>query len=244
MARTFMPKIFIVHFLHILCLFWAATNAQSPNDLCSALVEPQGSYQCEEIKVNTDDGFVLGIQRISAGTNTGRIKQPVFLMHGILSGGDTWLLNPPAQSLGFILADAGYDVWIGNFRTTNFCHGHVIYTPTDKEYWDWSIDELAEKDLVTLIGFVYRTTNKRMHYVGFSQGTQTAFAALSQGLLVEWLDKMVMMAPVAYVKHTTTPIGIIAGKLRLDKAVILIFLYFSLVDKEKCIQALDLWCCL
>lgn len=202
-----------------LTLFWAAatlTRADS-DDLCSALVMSQGGYTCDEMKVTTDDGFVLGMQRISSTAQAGQTRQPVFLMHGILSGGDTWLLNPPAQSLGFILADAGYDVWVGNFRTTNFCHGHVMYTPRDKEYWDWSVDELAEKDLVTLIGVAYKTTNMRLHYIGFSQGSQAALAALSQGMLVQYLDKLVMMAPVAYVKHTTTLLGILAARLQLDK---------------------------
>lgn len=216
MAPSYRPRAFIVHFLQILCLFWA-TNVQSQDDLCTSLVRPQGDYHCSEMKVTTDDGFILGMQRLSAGAYAGRRQQPVFLMHGILSGGDTWFLNPSDQSLGFMLADAGYDVWIGNFRTTSFCHGHVRYTSKDKEYWDWSVDELAEKDLVTLVGVAYRSTNTRLHYIGFSQGTQAGFAALSQGLLVEWLDKIVMMAPVAFVKHTTTPLGIVAGRLQLDR---------------------------
>ncbi|KAI5056171.1 hypothetical protein GOP47_0029692 [Adiantum capillus-veneris] len=157
------------------------------------------------------------MQRMSSTALAGQRKQPVFLMHGILSGGDTWLLNSPEQSLGFILADAGYDVWIGNFRTTSFCHGHVVYTPRQKEYWDWSLDELAEKDLVTMVGLAYNTVNTRLHFIGFSQGSQATFAALSQGMLVQWLDKIVMMAPVTYVKHTTTLLGIIAARLQLDK---------------------------
>ncbi|KAH7430467.1 hypothetical protein KP509_09G101200 [Ceratopteris richardii] len=167
--------------------------------------------------VITEDGFVLGVQRISSSAAQGDKRQPVFLMHGILSGGDTWLLNSPDQSLGFILADAGYDVWIGNFRTTNFCHGHILYTSKDKEYWDWSFQELAEKDLISMVEYAYKTTNMRLHYIGYSQGTQAALAALSQGMLAERIDKVVMMAPVAYLKHTATPIGILAARLQLDR---------------------------
>lgn len=232
MALHFVLRVSFVFSLQFLCLWARALQQQSQNSLCSALVSPQGSYNCDEFVVRTDDGFLLGVQRMSAGANAGEKKTPVFLMHGILSGGDTWLLNPPTQSLGFILADAGYDVWIGNFRTTGFCKGHAFYTPRDRGYWDWSVDELAEKDLVAMVEFAYRTTNTRLHYIGFSQGTQAALAALSQGMLVDRLDKIAMMAPIAYVKHTTTPIGIIAGNLQLDQ-VFSRLRFFSLNTKTR-----------
>ena len=49
----------------------------------------------------------------------------------LLQGGDVWVLNGPSEALGFILADAGYDVWIGNTRTTRFSFGHSSYQKND-----------------------------------------------------------------------------------------------------------------
>ena len=45
----------------------------------------------------------------------------------ICKGGEIWVLNTPSEALGFILADAGYEVWIGNTRTTKFSHGHTTF---------------------------------------------------------------------------------------------------------------------
>ncbi|XP_042495389.1 triacylglycerol lipase 2-like isoform X2 [Macadamia integrifolia] len=100
--------------------------------VCKSSVMVHG-YQCQEFYVKTEDGYVLNMQRISTsggGRSSGGSrgggkkvnKQPVLLQHG---DGMTWLLNTPQQSLAFILADSGFDVWIANTRGTKFSRQHV-----------------------------------------------------------------------------------------------------------------------
>lgn len=46
--------------------------------------------------------------------------------------GDVWFLDSPEQSLGFILADHDFDVWVGNVRGTRWSHGHISLSDKDK----------------------------------------------------------------------------------------------------------------
>lgn len=191
--------------------------------LCSTNVEPYSSrYDCHEYNVTTADGFRLGVQRINSRSlsSASEPKGPVFLNHGLLSSGQTWVVNPPDESdvsPAFVLADKGYDVWIGNGRTTSFSHGHEYLTEKDEAYWNWSLDELADFDLPSMLHLVTNITNKKINYIGHSQGAQSALAGLIEGDLIDIMDKVALLAPVAYVSHIHTPPIVAAVVLHLDR---------------------------
>ncbi|ERM96918.1 triacylglycerol lipase 2 [Amborella trichopoda] len=184
----------------------------SPAGICSSVVQPYG-YSCEEHTVTTKDGYILSVQRIPHGKRGSKISgQPVLLQHGVLMDGLTWLLNPPDQSLAYVLAESGFDVWIPNTRGTHFSRAHTSLQPTDPAYWNWSWDELAAYDLPAVFGYVHGQTGQKINYVGHSQGTLMALASFSQGKLMDTVRSAALLSPIAYLSHMSSAIGQLAAK--------------------------------
>lgn len=94
----------------------------------------------EEHYVKTEDNFTLGVQRIPRGRTQAEqplLKPVVFLQHGLLADASTWVQNYPHNSLGYILADSGFDVWLGNERGNRYSRHNTVYKPCQREFWDW-----------------------------------------------------------------------------------------------------------
>lgn len=70
------------------------------------------------------------------------------MQHGIIDCSDTFINNGPGMGPGYIMADQGYDVWFGNTRGNFYSKEHVKYNPDkDKEYWDFSFEEMGRFDI-------------------------------------------------------------------------------------------------
>ncbi|KAI3457628.1 hypothetical protein Pfo_014291 [Paulownia fortunei] len=177
--------------------------------ICKLMVETQG-YSCEEHKVTTKDGYILSLQRIPTGRSGGKkkgAKPPVLLQHGLMSDALTWLSNSPDESLGFILADNGFDVWLANVRGTNYSSGHTSLSPKDPDYWDWSWDELVAYDLPASFQYVYDQTGQKLHYVGHSLGTLMAFGAFSRKEVLKMARSAALLSPIAYMGQMPSPLA-------------------------------------
>jgi lysosomal acid lipase/cholesteryl ester hydrolase len=69
-----------------------------------------------------------------------------------------WIMNS-SNSLPFILADNGYDVWINNSRGNRFSRNHIFLDPdNDTEYWDFSFCEMGLYDQPAFFEFVIERT--------------------------------------------------------------------------------------
>ncbi|KAH7575329.1 hypothetical protein JRO89_XS02G0085100 [Xanthoceras sorbifolium] len=197
---------------------------RSPDDdtpsLCAQLIEPSG-YPCTEHAIQTNDGYLLALQRVSSRNSNQRVQPgpPVLLQHGLFMGGDSWFLNSPEQSLGFILADHGFDVWVGNVRGTRWSRGHISLSVKDKDFWDWSWQELALYDLSKMIQYINLITSSKTFIVGHSQGTIMSLAALTQPGIAKMVEAVALLSPISYLGHITAPLVQRMVGMHLDQMV-------------------------
>ena len=184
------------------------TPAQCPSSFALNLV-PSG-YPFETHTTTTGDGYILNIFRLQSKGSIQTGKPVVLLQHGLNSDGLMWLINGEQNGLAFILAKAGFDVWIANGRGTRFSRRHIKYQPTQKAYWEFSWDEFASYDIPAEITLIRQVTGvQKLSYIGYSLGAAQMFAALSDTKIrpkvAPYIKQFHALAPVVYKDQTHYP---------------------------------------
>ena len=85
-----------------------------------------------------------------------KLKPPVLLQHGMTQSSDMMILNRVDKAPAFVLAEAGYDVWLGNLRGNKYCQKHDSIDPkTDPaKFYDFDQSHHSRFDLVSMIDYV------------------------------------------------------------------------------------------
>ena len=151
-------------------------------------------FVCESHKVKTDDGYRLTVHRVvNPQLPSTTFRQPVLIQHGFTSNSIHWLIATPdghlstntgsttnseeeqmdlpateekmTSNLGFALAKAGFDVWLGNFRGNRYALEHETLSPDDNAFWDFSLDDFIEYDLPSTINYILATTGQGSYCV-------------------------------------------------------------------------------
>ena len=141
-------------------------------------------YTWEAIEVETEDGYLLTTFHVTGSTETGKFnpdKGAVLIQHGNLQDAASWIDSyPKGKPMPLILADRGYDVWMGNNRGTEYSQKNTKGLDTSmKEFWAWSYAEMGIYDDTANIQMIKEKTGKdKIFYLGYSQGTVQMFYGL------------------------------------------------------------------
>lgn len=133
----------------------------------------------------------------------------MLLQHGLTDSSDTWLINDEDKAPAFMLANRGYDVWLGNNRGNKHSRNHTKWNPDkSKEFWEFTFQHMADFDLPAMFGYVNKVTGQKISYIGHSQGTMQMHIALSKNnpTVENLLDKYFGLGPVALIKHANSSI--------------------------------------
>lgn len=145
----------------------------------------QEGYAIQRYTVTTGDDYLLGLYRLPAN----RTDAPaVLLMHGLFASAADFMALGRKYSLAYVLADAGFDVWLGNARGTSFSRAHRTLdpdSPSDGSFWNYSFHEIGLYDLPAMIDRIHAEirangSDGHLHYVAHSQGCTALFALLAE----------------------------------------------------------------
>jgi len=201
-------------FFYLCCLLVLAAAERNHTDLNICPLITGHNYTCEEYKVLTSDGWYLKLQRIPPPKPTNAV---VYFQHGLLDSAAGILLNGPPLSLPFILSDQGYDVWLGNNRGNKVSMENIHYTEDQPEFWDFSFDEMGSIDLPTMVNFILNQTKvSTLTYIGHSEGTTQALLGFTNTNLTDKVNTAILMAPIAYINHTYSPLLRFLAKYDVD----------------------------
>lgn len=136
-----------------------------PSTFVEELIREKG-FQAEVHHSLTNDGCIIITHRIVSSVKNENNKKVVFLQHGLMETPSVYVAYE--ESLCIQLAKKGYDVWLGNNRSTSYGQG---FLNKKENFWDFTIDEIIKYDLVCQIETILKVTGaKKIAYFGQSQG--------------------------------------------------------------------------
>jgi len=192
-------------------------------------------FDSENHYVPTPDGYRINVVRIVNPLIKREglaLKRPVIFNHGLLECASIWLISsrnvrptfdtPICSEDPFdieavrkrndslngpmLMANHGYDVWLMSMRGTELSQRHESLTSSDKEFWSYSLDDFALKDIPSVIDYVLTLTGSRkVGYAGHSQATFSIFGLLAtRPHYADLVEPVFAVAPVAYIHHTNS----------------------------------------
>lgn len=162
-------------------------------------------YPVEVHHIRTEDGYILEVHRIPKKHSP---RSVVLILHGFIASSENFLCNGANISLGYQISDAGFDVWLGNFRGNTYSRNHMFLSPDSIEFWNYSFHEHGIYDIPAMIDYILSNTSMEyLHYIGHSMGT-TAFLILNseKPQYNQKIRSANLLAPIGYISNSISPL--------------------------------------
>ncbi|CAB02896.2 Lipase [Caenorhabditis elegans] len=238
--------------LFLILLSFSINLSLAIDDECYMTVPEIGKhfgYESEVHLVRTTDEYILELHRIPCKQNEKcdrSSKRPiVFMQHGLLADGFSWIPNLANQSAGFVFADAGFDIWIANSRGTPASQKHIGYGPENQKFWNFTWQQMSEFDLTASVDLVLKETKQEfLYYLGHSQGTMIMFSRLAENPeFAKKIRHFHALAPVATVSHIGGLFGLFGTKFLTYAEILLGRLPYSPLSIPRTVQKMISYMC-
>jgi lysosomal acid lipase/cholesteryl ester hydrolase len=169
-------------------------------------VMDQWGYDWESHQVTTDDDYILTTFHVlgKKGSSKKATEGSVLIQHGDFEDGTSMMEQFDGAPFHLLLVDAGYDVWIGNNRGTQYSWGHKTLKASDPLYWDWTWAQMGlYDDTANITKIRNENGGDKVFYIGYSQGTvqmHYGLAHLESSFHADNVHKVVQIAP-CFVPH-------------------------------------------
>nr|WJX09125.1 putative salivary protein [Nilaparvata lugens] len=157
-------------------------------------------FECQCHAVVTLDNYIIRFHRMGAFRGP-----PVLLLHGYLTASEQWLVRSRSEDLPSILADKGFDVWIGNFRGNTYGRNHTYLSPDQQEtsarFWNFTLHELGYYDVPSMVDYIRKVSGggRAVSLVGYSIGATVALiTASTRPDYNHKINLIVLLAPYAF----------------------------------------------
>ncbi|XP_029176589.1 lipase 1-like [Nylanderia fulva] len=198
-------------------------------------------YPAETHVITTEDGYLLTLHRIPGNNDS----PPVLLQHALLCTSADWILLGKGKALAYLLADQGYDVWLGNFRGNTYSRAHISLSPLELKFWDYSFHETGIYDLPAMITFITNMTSQPLHtFIGHSVGACSFFIMASERPeIAQMVQKMISFAPAVFLDQIESPIKYIFPFWREFKAIMRLYFHDEFMPQNDVLRFTSKYIC-
>ncbi|CAG9761042.1 unnamed protein product [Ceutorhynchus assimilis] len=153
----------------------------------------------EKHYIRTEDSWILITFRLK-NLNGTYGKGVVFLQHGLGTDATSFTGNGN-KSIAFFLAKQGYDVWLGNFRGTDFSSSQNLQ---NKQFWDFSYHEHGLYDLPANFKYITAKTKSKIYYIGHSMGGSAiaVYFSTKPEEALTFVKYTTFLCATTYMRHT------------------------------------------